>query len=840
MQEEKKESVLNETAKNVKNLNTGWRFREDGTDTWHEARVPGCNFTDLQKNGIIDDPFFRDNEKHLQWLEKKNWEYQTDFEISDEELSYPQIELIFEGLDTYADIYLNDRKIACTDNMFIEWKTEIRSCLKSGQNNLRVFFHSPILYVQEKAEKAGITYPAGNDHSETKLSVFSRKAPYHFGWDWAPRFVSCGIWRPVYLKFIDNINVQDLLLKPEVISDRKANIHVFVELIALSETRIKLTVYCLNGPFNVVNHITFLKEGYNEIKFMFSINDFKKWWPHGLGEAHLYHFVVSIKDHQTTICSLSRKVGIRKIEVINKPDDYGRSFYFKVNDVPVFAKGANYIPQDSFLPEVNDDRYQRLFKDIVAANMNMIRVWGGGVYERKLFYDLADQHGILVWQDFMFACTLYPGDEPFLQNVKNEVVANIRKLRGHASIALWCGNNEIKVGWHHWGWQELYNYTEDTQELLYQDYRKLFEKLLPEIVAEHDPDRFYLSSSPFSDYKKEEDFTVGDVHYWGVWHDEAPFSDYKKSIPRFMSEFGFQSFPIFESIKKYTLSDDWDISSPVMQLHQKHPRGNQLINDYLLQEFNPPKNFDAFLYLSQVLQAEGLKVAIEAHRRNKPYCMGSLYWQLNDCWPVASWSGIDYYGKWKALHYYVTHAFRNILVTGEISDNNLSIYVVSDLQNDETGTISLQIITMKGEVVADFQEEVEILANQSNFCVRLDLDSLIGDLDRNNLFIYARIETNDDYADENIYYLLPTKELSLQQPDIEYSLNVESNRLKVRLKSDVLVKNLYLWFDSFTGNFSDNFFDLLPGREKEITIPFQPELTGNVPELKMISVIDTY
>ncbi|MDN5213993.1 hypothetical protein QQ020_18095 [Fulvivirgaceae bacterium BMA12] len=837
---EQENATTGAATEDIKYLATGWKFKEEGTDSWYHATVPGCNFTDLLSNELIGDPFYRDNEEHLQWIEKKDWVYETDFIITAAELDHARIELVCKGLDTYATIYLNDREIASNDNQFVECVTEVRPDLVVGKNKLRIHFHSPIAYVREKAEKVGITYPAGNDHSDDKLSVFSRKAPYHFGWDWGPRFVTSGIWRPVFLKFIKNINIVDSYFKPEIISENKAVIHVSISLTAHEKSEAKLTISCLNEALNTTNHIAFLEKGHNEVKIKFSVNNYKKWWPRGFGEAHLYHFAVNIKDHHGSTCSIFKKVGIRKIEVINKPDEHGESFYFQVNGVPVFAKGANYIPQDSFLTRVSEERYHQLYADVLAANMNMIRVWGGGIYEDDLFYDLADQHGILVWQDFMFACTLYPGDASFLQNVEKEAISNIKRLRGHASIALWCGNNEVRVGWHHWGWQEEYNYSKDDQQWLFRDYKQLFEKLLPEVVAEHDPERFYFPSSPISNFEEEKDFSVGDVHYWGVWHKEAPFSDYEKCVPRFMSEYGFQSFPIFESVKKYTLAEDWDINSPVMKLHQKHPRGNQLIKDYLLQDYNEARDFESFLYLSQILQAHGIKIAIEAHRRNKPYCMGSLYWQLNDCWPVASWSGIDYYGRWKALHYFVKKAFKDILLSCKIADDHLSTYLISDRLENEKGRLYLQILTLDGEVVTDLKEEVELKANTSYLYKKHDLKGLIGSNDIHNLVIYAGIEIKNELMSENIYYLVPTKDLMLRKPAIKYSVKHENDQLKVLLQSDVLVKNLYLRFDGLSANFSDNFFDLMPKREKEVTLPFASTYNGNIPKLKMTSVVDTY
>ena len=392
---------------------------------------------------------------------------------------------------------------------------------------------------------------------------------------------------------------------------------------------------------------------------------------------------VLLKQGDITLDVDHRKVGVRTIEVINETDKDGVSFYFKVNGHPVFMKGANYIPDDAFPHRVDHGRLQQTFKNAVNANMNMLRVWGGGIYQDDSFYDLADENGILIWQDFMFACTLYPGDDAFLLNVENEARANIKRLRNHPCIAMWCGNNEVEMAISDWQWPEKFDYSTSLQAQLQKDYDRLFRQLLPELVNELDPQRFYLSSSPMGFWEHEEQDGHGNHHFWGVWHGEQPFSEYQKRIPRFMSEFGFQSFPLIQSMNKYVPEQEQKLDSAVMTVHQKHPRGNGLIRKYMLDEYREPKDFASLLYLSQVQQARGLKLAFDAHRRSKPYCMGTLYWQFNDCWPVASWSGIDYYGRWKALHYQAKASFKPVIPLIEELTNELNIYVLNDTLEDK-------------------------------------------------------------------------------------------------------------------------------------------------------------
>lgn len=817
-----------------------WEFKQLGKEKWYKASVPGCNFTDLLNNGLIEDPFYRDNEKKLQWIEQESWQYRTSFILSREELRFLQMELVFEGLDTYAEIYLNGEKILQVNNMFTTWKKEVKKLVKLGKNDLEILFHSPIEFVREKAKKVGFLYPAGNDQSTENLSVYTRKAPYHFGWDWGPRFVSSGIWRPVYLQFHNQIKVEELFFDYDLTNDKDANVCLSINIDALHSCDISITLECENEPLNSIYPKHSLSQGCNFINIYFSIHNCKKWWTHALGDPFLYYFKITIKDESDHVITCYKKIGFRKIEVVNAPDDYGESFYIKLNGFPLFAKGANYIPQNSFLSKVTEDHYLSIFDDIIAANMNMIRIWGGGIYESDMFYDMADEKGVLIWQDFMFACTLYPGNEDFVDSVEIEATQNIKRLKDHASLALWCGNNEVKVGLQHWGWQEMYNYTEDIQSKLLNDYDELFEKLLPSLVAKYDEKRFYFPSSPISNYENDIDFTKGDVHYWGVWHGEAPFSDYQKYIPRFMSEYGFQSFPIFKSVKKYTTKEDWDIESPVMRLHQRHPKGNQLIREYLLRDYHDPKNFESLLYLSQVIQGEGIKTAMEAHRRAKPYCMGTLYWQLNDCWPVASWSGIDHYGQWKALHYFAKHAFQNILVSLHIDNDDVEVFIISDNLWDEDGVLTLNVLSLQGENIFESVKEIYIKANKSGMYAKFTANELLKGKPVEDVVIVAKVLTINGKESENRIYLAPPKQLNLKKPDIQKEITIMGNKIVVKLKSNFLVKNLYMWFEDIPGNFSDNFFDLIPRQEKEITFPNKTGNNKPIPVLNMISIIDTF
>ncbi len=822
--------------KSLKPIVTDWEFRSVGEEQWYPASVPGTNFTDLLDNHLIQDPFDRANETELQWIESRNWEYRTSFFVEEIPID-PKATLIFEGLDSYADVYLNDTLILEASNMFMTWKCDVSKVLIKGENKLHLLFRSPIQEVAEKARDVGIIYPAENDHSEDNLSVYSRKAPYHFGWDWGPRFVSSGIWRPIWLKFHDQASIDEVHIR-QSLGPRSARVNFEMEVCAFGDSKAILEITCLNEDIDLNGMSYFLEEGDNHIAQEVIIEDYKKWWPRGMGEAFLYEFRLDLIIDEKVIDTTHQKVGLRTIETVIKKDDQGQSFYFKVNNVPVYAKGANYIPQDSFLTRVSDDRYKTLFKDAVLANMNMLRVWGGGVYESNLFYDLADEHGILIWQDFMFACTMYPGDQRFMDNVAEEATCNIKRLRNHPSIIMWCGNNEIEMGWDNWGWQEKFDYSSSDMKKLQADYYALFQVLLPRLVNELDPERHYLSSSPMHNWEDPDLFKYGDHHYWGVWHGEAPFEDFKKSVPRFMSEFGFQSFPLQSSVERYSIPEDWSINSEVMKVHQKHPRGNQLIATYTERNYHLPKDFESFLYLSQVVQAEGMRIGIEAQRRSKPFCMGTLYWQMNDCWPVASWSGIDYYGKWKALHYEVARQFSDYLITCDFrEEGKIDAYVVSDKAKPQTGTVTLMIKDFHGHQLFVESREVTIKPGVSELHLTLEPD-VYANLDTKKILLDARVSIEEETF-SNLYYWHPVKELILPDPEYTCEVSMNGEHWLVTLSATVLIKSVYLEFEGLVGNFSDNFFDLLPGEEKQVLFPGS-EGSDTRPELKLMSIRDTH
>ncbi|ALS99783.1 beta-mannosidase [Lacimicrobium alkaliphilum] len=823
-------------------LNGAWQFRQQGEQQWLPATVPGCNFTDLLANQRIEDPFFRDNETNLQWIEREDWHYRRTFELNSELTGCDAIELVAEGLDTFCDIFLNGHRLGRSENMFVGQRIECKSLLRQGENLLEIHFRSPINEVMPRYRSAGFAYPAENDKSDEKLSVYCRKAPCHFGWDWGPRFVTSGIWRDIYLQGTESARIDELHFVQHQLSADQASFSLDVQLSSLTEQPLTLEVACKQAPR--LNRCVSLDAQQDSLRLDFVLDNPQRWWPNGLGEAFLYEFELRLKQAGKLIDQRSQRIGLRSIEVINQPDEMGESFYFKVNGEPVFIKGANYIPGDSFIHRMTPQRHREYFDAARQANMNMLRVWGGGIYQDDIFYRLADENGILIWQDFMFACTLYPADDEFIANVTREAEYNIKRLRNHACLAMWCGNNEVDMAIKHWQWPQKFGYSDELYKRLKQDYIRLFDQCLPEQVETLDPERFYLRSSPIGFWEEDADH-MGNHHYWGVWHGEEPFSEYQKRVPRFMSEFGFQSFPMPESVARYTEPGDRQLESPVMQVHQKHPRGNHLICAYLEQEYKAPKDFDALLYLSQVQQAQGLKLAFEAHRAARPFCMGTLYWQLNDTWPAASWSGIDYYGQYKALHYQAQRNFAPYLLTVTEQQQRLSITLVSDLLASEPASLHLRLLDFDGHCHWQQQQVLDTPANTSRQLLELSRAELLKGKAAENLVLQVQLQRPDNQLlAENLYYFVPANQQALPQASAELEVVARDDMLEVRLSSVCLLRQCYLSLAGVSANFSDNFFDLLPGQPKSLSLALPGKSQAEIQHLSeglcCISLADSY
>ena len=835
-----------------KELNEGWKFKQARLSNWYPATVPGVVHTDLMDNKILEDPFFRLNERGMQWIDKEDWIYQTTFQLTPEMMGRENIDLIFKGLDTYADVYLNEKKILEANNMFREWKTSIKPDLKPGENVLKIYFHSPIKVDIPKWDALPYQYEAGNDQSENggvfnkKVSVFARKAGYHYGWDWGPRLVTSGIWRPVYVEAWDNARINDVFIRQPEVSKSRASLIGEVEILADKEIdQANVTITEAASGRVLAGQTVSLQKGINKISLPFSIKSPKLWWSNGLGEPHLYSFRTDLTVNNQTSDAWTEEVGLRSLKIINRPDKDGKTFYVELNGIPVFAKGANYIPQDNFLPRVTPGQYEKTILDAANANMNMLRIWGGGTYESDLFYQLCDRYGILVWQDFMFACSLYPAEGELLENIRQEAIDNVKRLRNHACIALWCGNNECNDAWFNWGWQKRYKaQNPEYEQKIWKQFNDQYNVTLPQVVEEYAPESFYWPSSPFARYDGGSDDRNGDRHYWEVWHGKKPIEMYNKERSRFFSEYGFQSFPEFESVKRYApRQEDWDIYSEVMMSHQRGGmHANELIETYLLNEYRKPRNFEAFLYMNHVLQGDAIKTAIEAHRRDMPYCMGTLFWQHNDCWPVASWASRDYYGRWKAQHYFARKAYRDILVSPIADeDGQLKVQIVSDRHKACNGRLEVKVMKLTGEVLNSYKRNVIVDANSSKALFSVPLDEALKGVRKEDVFIHAVLLTdkgNSNYT--NNYFLVKQKEVNYPKAQLATSVQPIEGGFEVTLSSDNFARAVFIATGDANSSFSDNYFDILPGSSVKVEVYTDLPLATFEKQLKVVSLSDEY
>ncbi len=829
--------VLFFTGCNVKNeaiselmvsreLNENWTFSQAGKNEWLPATVPGTVHTDLLTNGKIEDPFYRLNEHDLQWIDKVDWEYKTTFSVENELLQKDVVELDFKGLDTYADIFVNGEKVLSADNMFREWKANVKEHLKEGENELHIVFRSPIVEGIKKYDAQGYVIPVsdndlakiGKVEGDKMVSIYTRKAGYHFGWDWGPRLVTSGIWRPVTLNVWNTAKIENLQIIQNSVADDKATFTAVFEIEAVENGKANLVVK--NDSTILAKSSVKLQKGVQKYSVDFEIQNPKLWWTNGLGEAHLYNITGELNVNGSKTSEETR-IGIRTLELVREKDNDGTSFYFKLNGHPVFMKGANYIPNDAFLPRVTDENYRKVVETARISNNNMLRVWGGGAYEEDIFYDLCDEAGILVWQDFMFACAMFPGDEAFLDNVKHEAIDNVKRLRNHPSIGLWCGNNEILAAWKGWGWKEKEEAkSQENADKIWKAYEDIFHKILPEVVAEYDSQRSYWGSSPSSGEGIPADLVNGDEHYWGVWWGKAPFQTYATHLPRFMSEYGFQSFPEIATVRKYAIPEDYDIFSEVMKSHQRSSIGNGTIEYYMLQEYKKPNDFESFLYVNQVLQAEGIKFGLEGHRRAMPFCMGSLYWQINDCWPVASWSSTDYYQNWKALQYYVKKGFEQVLISPYIDDIKFKVGIVNDRLENINAEMKLKLMDFDGRIIWESASLVSIDANSSKVFYEVnkaEFEQEYKNEINHSVFVCELLE-NGKTLSKNSFFFKPFKELKIAKPKVEFEITKEENGFGIELKTDKLAKNVYFQIGDEQGFFSDNYFDLLPNEKVTINL----------------------
>ena len=829
----------------VLKLDRGWQFRQvaagaqDAETGWLPATVPGDVHLDLLANKKIDDPFFRDNEAKLQWIENESFEYRLNFDASPSLMARSNVDLIFDGLDAVSQVYLNGVQVLAADNMFRIWRVPVKGHLHPGKNLLRVVFPSPIKAAQEVA--AGDAFRL---KSMTADKTYVRKAAYEFGWDWGPKFVTSGIWRPVRLEAWDKVRIADFAIRQRDVSKDVAHASAEVEVEAATAGSAKVSVqYADDGKPVTLRTVASLHAGRNVIVLPVEIRQPKLWYPAGYGDQPLYEFTAQVSTGVQPADERKAKVGLRTIVLHRELDKWGRSFELVVNGIPVFAKGADVIPFDSFPNRVTTADYRRILESARDANMNTIRHWGGGYYETEEFYSICDELGIMIWQDFQFGNDWQPGTYAFKLNIQAEAEDQVRRLRNHPSIVLWSGNNETEAAF---SWGPRPTLPPDVRLLIWQDYLTEFSGILPRVVARLDPETPYWPSSPSADYEPLSDhYQSGDAHIWDVWHGRVPFSTYETHHARFVTEYGFQSFPEMKTIEAFTTPEDrTGIFTPVMLAHQKNNEGNSIIHDYLLKDYSEPKDFASFLYVSQVLQAEGIKIGAEHFRRSRPETMGSIFWQLNDCWPVASWSSIDYYGRWKALQYYARRFYAPILVSPHVEDGSLKVYIVSDKTVVTPATLRVRLMDFDGNVLLEESQPVDVAPLASKDYLDWPLKKLAdaGAANTSRVFVVADLQTggatdfamNGKQISRNLAYLAPVKEIHLKPAQLKVETTGAQGSYKIRIGSPVLARSVYLTFGDLDVKVSDNYFDIMPGETVEITATSSATLDAIKAQLKVI------
>ena len=753
--------------KNVieQSLDQGWTLTGDTLSINMQVNVPSVVQQSLYENGLIPHPYLGTVENDLLWISDYPWDYSLHFDADKELIGKENVELIFEGIDTYANVRLNGQDLFFADNQFRTWKHEVKDLLKEKDNLLEVHF---LRYDSTQLALYGQHQP----RLPEKYAV-SRKAPYQHGWDWAPKYKNVGIWKPVKLVGWNEARLENAYIVTQTANAERAELMLHLDLVSGWEEDLEVEITVGPSMFRLHSANTGsgvsssdsrfaslrgtkqsrqlnLSKGRQHTVLPISIDNPQIWWPNEMGEQPLYDFEVRLKKGNKVLDTKSFRSGIRTFEMVDEPDSIGRAFYFKVNGVPMYVKGANYVPEEMIETWIKPDNTLKLLKMAQEAHFNMLRVWGGGIYPSDDFFNICDSLGILVWEDFMYAGTMYPYDEAFLENARIEAEEQVKRLASHPSLALWCGGNEISEGYYNWGWQKSLNWSEEDDKTIKAGYDQLFETILPEAVSLYDGTRPYWPSSPSKGWGRPESLTEGDVHYWGVWWGEQPYEMYREKVGRFNSEYGYQSYPDYSTLQKIAQGEELSKDAEVIAAHQKHPRGTRQIDDFI-QRYYPnvqPKDFEEYVHLSQLSQAYGMEVAIEAHRTAKPYNMGTLYWQLNDAWPVTSWSSIDYYGNPKVFQERLKTLYAPVLLS--LDQKDYGVFVTSDLLRDIDGTLTVSVCDLEGNCLIEQKGKIEMLPNENRKYTMDGIKEYLLKADRQKVYVKLALTEGETLTAERI------------------------------------------------------------------------------------------
>jgi beta-mannosidase len=807
------------------NLNGLWDVRSAEGNFAFDQVVPGSVFQTLEEKGLYDDKdvFYQENNRRCLEIANRDFIFTRPF-LSDKTITQcDRIYLEADGLDTITEIFLNGQQVGRTDNMHRPWIIPIKEWLKEGENTLEIRFKNSLEYI--KKERKRRTLFAADNGGETSVPGFNmiRKSHCSFGWDWGPMIPDLGIWRDIRIRGYNNYRLDRI----KVMQHHREKL---VELEINPEGEIwgktPFIELILTGPEGEIGRES-VRCGQD---FRFTIKNPQLWWPNGLGEQPLYKLEGHLPDGQHREMNL----GLRTLTVRQEKDQWGESFTFTVNNIPFFSRGADYIPEDVYLTRVNTEKKERLIKDAIEANFNTLRVWGGGVYPSEDFYDLCDKYGLVVWQDLMFACAVYDvKNEPFLKNMTGEVRENLKRICHHPSIGLICGNNEMEEGILNW-------YDSSLEER--GEYLKQYESIFLALVKEICPQIFYWPSSPSSQGNFEEPNSPdrGDCHFWEVWHGLKPFSEYTKHYFRFMSEFGFESYPDIKTIKSFTTEEDRNPFSSVMDDHQRCPGGNSKIFYYMSQYFKAPNNLKNTVYLSQISQADALSHGICHWRRHRGRCMGAVYWQLNDNWPSASWSSIDYYGRWKALHYQVKRDFAPLLLSCEEKEETLSLWLSNEDREEKKGILRWQLTDFSGQIIKEESRKALIPPFTSQAFITEDVSKVIKEEDRKNRILFARFEEEKGAVYQRALPFCAYKHAALEDPELTLLAEDSPHGLVIRIKAIKPALFVTLELSEGEGVFSDNFFPMRGGEERKLTLRGESSLNKLRKQLRIMSLWDSF